>query len=117
MAVATVLREGGIQVVRWVLTSADPIGDAIAIPYHTDMCIQAEGTIGTATYAFQGHNHTESATGTFMDLTTIVDTAITGTTLPIVEQVGQAPFWVRPNLTTPGAGASVTFTLKATRSR
>lgn len=119
MAAVTKLQDSGIFVAEWTLTSADPDGEAVAIPYHTDMCVSLEGTIATATAAIQGHNHPTAASGTFLILTKEDPTAgdASTTSLPIMLQVLEAPYWVRASLSTPGSGATVTVRLKATRSR
>lgn len=119
MAVVTKLQDTGIYVAEWTLTSADPNGDAIPIPYHTDICVSFEGTIGTATAGLLGHNHTVEASGTHLQLTKEDPTAgdASTTTLPAIFQILEAPYWVRPSLTVPGAGATVTVRLKATRAR
>lgn len=116
MASKTFLQEGGIIVAEWTLTSADPTGTELVLPYHTDICVSFEDTFGTATAVLEGKNHPVVATGAWFPLTDLDAQPISKTAAGI-EQVREAPFMIRPNLSIPGAGASVTVRIKATRSR
>lgn len=116
MATKSYLQEGGVIVAEWTLTSADPNGDELIVPYHSDMCITMDGTWGTATAAVQGKNHPVVATGTWLPLADLQGNAISKTA-DSVEQIQEAPYMVRPLLSTPGAGATVVVRIKATRSR
>ncbi|MBK8810768.1 MAG: hypothetical protein IPN69_08570 [Acidobacteria bacterium] len=103
--------DGSIIKYTWNLTTADPIGDALAFPAWADRCFTLTGTWGGATAAIQGSNGsnyvtlTNGATGE--SATTTVDSVIT----PF-----EGVLYVRPNLTVVGVGASVTVIIIARRS-
>lgn len=119
MATKTILQEGGIIVAEWTLTSGDPIGTELVLPYHTDMCVTCEGTIGDATVQIEGKNHPVVATGSWLPLSDLQGNALTRATtaVPFIEQVQEAPYMVRPELSVPGTTGNVTVRIKATRSR
>lgn len=119
MAAVTFASEGGVIVAVWTLTTADPIGDPAVIPYHSDICVQAydgAGAWGTATLIVEGKNHPVVATGEWSPLTDLQGNAFSKTADGI-EQIQEAPYMIRPNLSVPGTGATVTVVIKATRSR
>lgn len=102
-----------VVLVTWVLTSANPDGLPIELPEFSQFTWQYEATWGAATLTLQGSN---SGAGYFP--LTKVNTA--GTAATATADGGTATNeisrYVRPNLTTPGAGATVTVTLVATRA-
>lgn len=116
MAAKTILQEGGILVAEWVLTSADHTGTELVLPYHSDICVSVEDTFGDATFSLEGKNHPTVATGAWFILADPQGNAITKTAA-FIEQVLEAPFMIRPRLTTPGTTGNVTVRVKATRSR
>ena len=116
MAAKTFLHEGGVIVAEWTLTSGDPTGTELVIPYHTDICVTVEGTFGDATFSLEGKNHPVVATGAWFILADLQGNAITKTAA-FVEQAQEAPFMIRPVLSTPGTTGNVTVRIKATRSR
>ena len=97
----------------WVLTTANPDGAPVELPEYSTFTWQYEATWGGATLTLQGSN---SGAGYFP--LTKVNTA--GTAATATADGGTATNeisrYVRPNLTTPGAGATVTVTLVATRA-
>lgn len=102
----------------WVLTTADPTGDAVGaeISQHTDLCWHATGTWGGATAAIQGSN--TNTDGLFGAVTNAAGAAaITWTADGAPKQQIEKPLFVRPKLTTVGVGATVTVTLFARRNR
>ena len=101
----------------WVLTTADPTGNPLGaeISQHTDLCWHATGTWGGATAAIQGSNtNTDGLYGAMTNASG--GTAITWTADSAPKQQVEKPVFVRPKLTTVGAGASVTVTLFARRN-
>lgn len=104
----------GVRVITWVLTSADPDGTPYIAPHRSDKSVHFLGTVGTATFALQGSNEVAAAPTSWVTLTDPSSTAISGTVLPRLEQVLENTYQVRPSLTTPGAGATVTVYLLIT---
>ena len=96
----------------WNLTSADPTGDAIELPMASDRTIQFTGTWGTATAGIEG-----SLDGvTFLPLTDPSSTVISKTANSI-EAVLENVRYIRPVLSTPGAGATVKAVLMSRNQR
>ena len=115
MAVAFVKTDisGSGQVMKftWALTTADPIGDPIPREFaeFADRTIYAIGTWGGATAAWQGGDGT-----TYLSLTDPQGNAISKTA-DAIEAVTELPEFSRPNLTSVGAGATITVTCIARR--
>ncbi|MEK9725184.1 MAG: hypothetical protein VW405_17110 [Rhodospirillaceae bacterium] len=93
--------EGQGHTFTWTLTSADPTGTEV-ICNIGDKCIQYDGTWGTATFSLQGSNDGT----TWYTLTDPQGNSITGTA-DRMEQIMETPKYLRPNLTTAGAGATI----------
>lgn len=96
----------------WSLTTANADGAPIERVEWADRTWQAVGTWGGATLAFQGSN---DGTNWFP-----LTNAAGGSAATLSANGGLAtvelPRFVRPNLTTPGAGATITVTLCARRA-
>lgn len=104
--------DGSTRLFTWTLTTADPAGDAVEWPQWVDRTFQSVGTWGGATLTFQGSNNGTDwftmkkadggavATHSANDGTTVID----------------SPRYARPNLTTPGTGATVVVTMHARRA-
>lgn len=110
-------RENVLQV-TWVLTTANDTGIAVGpeLVQHTDMTWHATGTWGGATAAVQGSN--TNTDGLFASMKNAAGAAaITWTADGSPATQIERPFYVRPKLTTGGAGASVTVVLCARRNR
>jgi len=105
--------DGSVVVASWVLTSTNVDGLPIELPEFTNFTWQYEGTWGAATLTLQGSNSGNS----YFSLTKVntSGTAATATADGGVS-TNEASRFVRPNLTTPGSGASVTVTLVANRA-
>lgn len=120
MAVFTVTPAAGldqdrsIMVVTWVLTTADPTGDAYQIPEWIDKTWSATGTFGGATVEVQGSNTLPDAD--FIVMSNAAGGAILTFTALGCKTMIEGPRYVRPKLTTVGAGASITVTLCARRA-
>jgi hypothetical protein len=101
-------QDGSVKVFTWTLTSADPTGTAVELPEWADRTIQMSGTWGTATGAVQGSNDNT----TFFALNNAAGaTTLGGKTADFLATIIELPRYLRPNLTTPGAGATITATL------
>jgi hypothetical protein len=98
--------DGSLILNTWSLTTADPTGDAVSSAEWADRTWQYSGTWGGATLTLQGSNDKSNWF--------TLDNAAGGTALTATANGGAAsvelPLWVRPNLTTPGTGATVTVT-------
>lgn len=107
---------GGI-LYTWVLTSTDTTGKAVGpeISQHTDRCWQATGTWGGATAAVQGSNTDTDALYAAISNAS-GGAAITWSADGACKNQIESALYVRPKLTTAGAGASVTVTLFARRN-
>lgn len=97
-----------VRLVTWVLTTADPTGNAVSFPQHADICWQAIGTFGGATVAAQGSNTDVDAD--FCPMTNVSGGAAATFTALGIKQTIERPLFVRPKLTTVGVGASITVT-------
>lgn len=110
---------GNTVLYTWVLTTADTTGVALGpeIVQHTDLCWHASGTWGGATAATQGSNtNTDALFGATKNAaggSAITFTADAGSPANQLEK----PLYVRPKLTTAGAGATVTVTLLVRRNQ
>lgn len=108
---------GNTRTYTWVLTSADTTGVAVGpeLAQYTDLCWQATGTWGGATAAIQGSNtNTDALYGAMTNVSG--GAAITWTADGAPKQSIEKPAYVRPKLTTAGAGATVTVVLFARRN-
>src|ERR1700688_2969484 len=101
------------RVITWVLTQADPVGQAIPIIEYQDRTVQVEGTFGAGgTGFFKGSNdavnfHTlRDPLGVFLIYSA-----------PDVRQVLEATAWVRPELTSGDGTTSLTVTLFMRKTR
>jgi len=104
----------GVRVVKWVLTTADPDGTWYMAGHKSDKSVHTFGTIGTATLTIQGSNESDVAVPA--NPVKLHDPShgaagLVFTTLPQLEQVLENTWWIRPSLTVPGAGATVTVEL------
>jgi hypothetical protein len=107
--------DGAVKLVTWALTTADPIGLGLQIPDWADRTVHFIGTWGGATAAFQGSN--TDVEGAYGNLSNAAGaTAITKTADGSPAAVVELPLFVRPKLTTVGAGAAVVCTLLLRRS-
>lgn len=106
------------HVTTWVLTTADPVGDRVAYPNAPDKSVQFDGTFGTATVALEGSNKPDPTSADGADWFPLTDpqgNAISKTAAG-GEAVIEAVRWVRPRLTTPGAGATINVYLFSRRN-
>ena len=87
------------------LNATDHTGVAVLIPYGADRCVAITGSFNTGTVLFEGSNDNTN----FFTLTDAQTSAISKTAAAL-EQVVEAPLYVRPKMT--GAGTdSITVTL------
>lgn len=104
--------DDSVKIISWALTTANPDGAPLELGAWADRTWQAAGTWGGATLTFQGSN---DGTNWFT-----LSNAAGGTAATLSANGGLAtielPRYVRPNLTTPGTGATVTATLCARRA-
>jgi hypothetical protein len=104
---------GAVKQFLWVLTTADHTGDAVINVDFADRTLTAVGTWGGATMTVEGSND-----GTnwmpLSDAAGAADaTAATNKAMTVVELTR----FIRPRLTTPGSGATVTVVLLARNSQ
>ena len=102
--------------IKWVLLTADPIGTAIALPEFADKTwvigANAGDGFGGATCSLKGRNlTTEAAVVLNKAATGATATAVAAGVIATIEN----PLYVYPELTSVGAGATVTVTLTARR--
>jgi hypothetical protein len=97
----------------WNLTTADADGLPFEWFQWADLCWQAVGTWGGATLTIQGSN---DGTNWFSLSNAAGGSAATFTTDGGKTTI-ERPRYVRPNLTTPGSGATVAVTLAARRAQ
>lgn len=105
-------RDDSVLLVTWALTSTNTDGSPMEFVEWADRTWQAVGTWGGATLTFQGSNDganwfslTNAAGGAAATLSANGGLATIG-----------LPRYVRPSLTTPGVGATVTVTVCARRA-
>ena len=107
--------DGSIIVYTWTLTTADPTGLGVEIPEWADRTVHFIGTWGGATAAFQGSNR--DTDGEYFNLSNAAGAAaITKTADAAPVAVVELPRFVRPKLTTVGAGATIVCTLLLRRA-
>lgn len=105
--VTDLVGNGQVIKVVWPLTTDNSDGAPLHPKYmeYSDRTIYFIGTWGGATAALQGGDG-----HVWLPLTDPQGNAISKTT-DAIEVVTEIPEWCRPNLTTPGAGATVTVTM------
>lgn len=107
--------DGSVVTFTWVLTSTDADGAAFSYAEWADVTFIARGTWGGATLKVQG-----SADGTNFVTAAGLNSAAGGTeftaTTDKIAVILERPLYVRPILTTVGAGASVTVTAVCRRA-
>jgi hypothetical protein len=104
---------GSVLLFVWTLTSANADGAPVEMPPWADRCWQAFGTWGGATLSLEGSN---DGVNWFVLSNAAAGTAATQTANG-GKQTIEAPRYTRPNLTVPGAGASVTVSLLLRRNQ
>lgn len=97
----------------WALTTANTDGSLIEWTQWADRCFQAAGTWGGATLTIQGSNDGSN----WFTLSNAAGAAAATFTADGGKSIIELPRYVRPNLTTPGTGATVSVTLLARRSQ
>lgn len=105
--------DGDSALITWALTSADPVGDAVAYVDYADRTVVGQGTFGTATLQFQG----SLDGGTTWFVLTDPQGNNISKTAAFLEAISEAVPLIRATLSTPGAGATVTAILYARRAR
>ena len=107
----TDLASGQVIKFSWSLTTANADGSPIPPSYaeFSDRTVYFTGTWGGATAKWQGGDGS-----TWLDLTDPQGNAISKTA-DAIECVTEVPEYSRPNLTTPGAGATITAVCIARR--
>lgn len=96
---------------RWALTTANPDGAPVTKPLHSDRTFVATGTWGGATLTIEG-----SADGaTYVALKDVNGSAATLSANGAIH-IQNVPRYMRPNLTTVGAGATVAVDMLARRA-
>jgi len=110
--VGDITGDGSVVSFSWPLTTANPDGMRAEWIAFSDQTWTAYGTWGGATLTIEG-----SADGTtWMPLSNAAGgTAATATANKIMTAI-ELPRYVRPNLTTPGSGASITVVLTARKA-
>ena len=105
--------DGSIVRFTWVLITADPDGYPLQFPEWADICFTATGTFGGATLTIEGSNDN----AIWMPLSNaaggVAATATSNRAMTIIER----PLFIRPNLTTIGAGATVTVIAACRRAQ
>jgi hypothetical protein len=87
----------------WTLTTANADGAKIEMAQWADRCFTATGTWGGATLTIQGSND-----GTNWLTLNLASTGTATASTDKAMQILELPRYIRPNLTTPGVGATVT---------
>lgn len=106
--------DGSLIVVTWVLTTADPKGQAVCIPEWYDRTWHAYGTIGGATLAIEtAQTNTDAQFAACKNAAG--GAAIAITSLPACAVNIENSMFIRPNLSTVGVGATVNVMLVARR--
>jgi hypothetical protein len=106
-------QDRSVRQYTWTLTSADPTGLPIELPEWLDRTMQMSGTWGTATGAVQGSNDN----ATYFALNNAAGATTLGSKVAdFLATVIEGPRYMRPNLTTPGAGATITAVLTVRRA-
>lgn len=104
--------DGSAKTFSWALTTANFDGAPIEWVEWADRCFTATGTWGGATLAIEG-----SGDGTnWLPLNNAAGGTAATATANKAMQIIEVPRYVRPNLTTVGAGAVLTVMLTARRS-
>lgn len=97
----------------WALTTTNTDGAPLEWTQWADRCFQAVGTWGGATLTIQGSNDGTN----WAPLSNAAGGTAATFTADGAKSIIELPRYVRPNLTTPGTGASVAVTLLARRAQ
>lgn len=106
------LGDGSLILYTWALTTANADGAPVSAAEWADRTWQASGTWGGASLALQGSNDGVNW-AVLSNASGGADIAMTTNDLASTVEL---PLWVRPNLTTPGVGATIAVTLLVRRS-
>lgn len=104
--------DGSVKLYSWTLTTANTDGAPLEWPQWADRCFTASGTWGAATLTIEGSNDG----ATWLPLSNAAGGAAATFTANGAKSIIELPRYVRPNLTTPGSGASVAVQLLARRA-
>lgn len=106
--------DGSVKIYQWALTSTNTDGAPVAFPEWADVTWHFFGTWGGATAKVQGSadGSTFYATGLSNAAGGAEGTASADKIYTTIER----PLYMRPNLTTAGAGATITVTAVARRT-
>lgn len=97
----------------WSLTTANTDGAPLEWTQWADRCFQAVGTWGGATLTIEGSNDGTN----WAPLSNAAGGTAATFTANGAKTIIELPRYVRPNLTTPGSGATVAVTLLARRAQ
>ena len=103
--------DGSTVLMSWSLTSTNTDGAPLEWVEWSDRCFTATGTWGGATLTIQGSNDGSN----WVTLNNAASGSGATLTANGVLQIVELPRYVRPNLTTAGAGATLTVMLTAVR--
>lgn len=104
--------DGSVKTFTWAMVSASVEGIAFKFTEWADVCFTATGTWGGATLAIQG-----SGDGTtFVPLHDAAGAAAATATADKAMTIIERPLYMRPYLTTAGAGATITVIATARRA-
>jgi hypothetical protein len=105
--------DGSLNLYTWALTTANSDGAPVHAAEWADRTWQATGTFGGATVAFQGSNDGSN----WFSMTNAAGGAAIALTAAGGATTIESPYYVRPNLTVVGSGATITVTLLARRAQ
>jgi hypothetical protein len=107
------------HVVWGLLTSTNVDGAPVSFPEFAEMCVQVDGTFGTATMTLQGSNDLTSPTNWFglRDPGSVALAFVTGGGSVQGKLVLEAPVWVRPLVSGADGTTSLNVRLKLRRQR
>lgn len=105
--------DGSLNFYTWVLTTANTDGEPVQANQWADRTFQVVGTFGTATCAIEGSNDGTN----WFTLSNAAGATAAAFTAAGLKAIIELPRFIRPNLTTPGIGATLTVTLLARRQQ
>jgi hypothetical protein len=106
-------RDDSAILMTWALTTANTDGAPLEWIQWADRCFTAVGTWGGATLTIEGSNDGVN----WLPLSNAAGGAAATFSANGAKSIIELPNFVRPNLTTPGAGATVTVQLLARRAQ
>lgn len=104
--------DGNVRIVSWPTMANGDTGQPYVAPHFHDASVHAYGTPGAGlNVRIQGTNEVAAAPSNWATLNDATQTALNMSSLPILRQILENPYQVRPNITAGDGTTSVTVVI------